>query len=122
MTTPTPPTPTPRVDAAAYTLCDSEGFSAGGHPEYSPEGDCVDADFARALERECAGLRAVLLDRTPEMISAALTSHAPDDEGEWPILLDILDCSGEDKARRIVRAALQAAGRALNPTPRGTGE
>lgn len=46
---------------------------------------------------------------THEMISAALCSNARDDEGEFPWLIDILDFSGENKARAVVRAALEAA-------------
>lgn len=49
------------------------------------------------------------IEVTTKMISAALTSQAQDDEGLFPLLMDILDFSGENKAHTVMREALTAA-------------
>ncbi len=49
------------------------------------------------------------LEITTKMISAALTSQAKDDEGVFPLLMDILDFSGQNKAQTVIREALTAA-------------
>jgi hypothetical protein len=51
----------------------------------------------------------VPVEPTQEAISAAMTSKARDDEGEFPPLMDLIDFSGENAARAVVRAALRAA-------------
>lgn len=40
---------------------------------------------------------------TNEMIDAVLGARAVDDEGEFPIVLDLLDYGGENKARTVAR-------------------
>jgi len=48
-----------------------------------------------------------------ELVSAMLCSQAKDDEGEFPILLDLLGFSGENKARTVAIAAIKALGQEL---------
>jgi len=65
---------------------------------------------------ECLAMRqqiAALDNPSPELVSALLTSQATDDEGEFPILLDLLGFSGENKARTVAIAAIKALGEAL---------
>lgn len=68
------------------------------------------------LEAQCAAMRESGNNPTHEMISAALCSRAKDDEGEFPILLDLLDFSGENKSRAVATAAIKAAFDALSST------
>ena len=86
MTTPTPLTPTPRVDAERGK--DNLGAYSPAH------WDWVRIDFARALERECAGLHD-LLKRVGDYL---VTRHG----------------LNNDWATKIRQS--------LNPTPGGTGE
>lgn len=51
---PTSEIPTPLTDAEAFTLCDREGYSVGGHREYAKNGEFVEADKFRDLERKLA--------------------------------------------------------------------
>lgn len=46
---------------------------------------------------------------TDAMVSAALCSQARDDEGEFPVMIDLLDFSGENKSRTAMRHALECA-------------
>jgi len=46
---------------------------------------------------------------TAEIISAMATSKARDDEGEFPLLMDLLDYSGENKTRTVLTEAYSAA-------------
>ena len=46
---------------------------------------------------------------TAAMIDAASASRARDDEGEFPPLCELIDFSGENKTRTVIRAALEAA-------------
>lgn len=52
----------------------------------------------------------VMVPREPtgEMLSAILCSKARDDEGEFPMLLDLLDYSGENKSRTVAKAIYAA--------------
>lgn len=50
---------------------------------------------------------------TPEIISAMASSHAYDDEGPFPSLLDLIGFSGENKTRTVLKAAYKAALSAL---------
>ena len=56
-----------------------------------------------------AGYELVPTTPTPEMVRAAIESQATDDEGTFPPLLDLIDFSGENKTRTVIRAALTAA-------------
>lgn len=51
---------------------------------------------------------------TEAMISAAIESRAKDDEGDFPALGELIDFSGENKTRCVVRRALEAALYAAN--------
>jgi hypothetical protein len=56
-----------------------------------------------------AGYALVPVEPTHKMVSAMACSKAIDDEGEFPILADLLDFSGENKTYTVVRAAYVAA-------------
>lgn len=77
---------------------------------------CVERDEER--ERLRRPYRTLPDDRpavtrvTHEEIAAALRSRARDDEGEFEPLTDLLGFSGENKARTVMRAALEAAAHA----------
>ena len=45
---------------------------------------------------------------TPAMISAMATSKAVDSEGEFPMMMDLLDFSGENKSHTVLKAAYKA--------------
>lgn len=49
------------------------------------------------------------IEVTHDMVRAASESRAVDDEGEYLSLHDLLDFSGENKCRIVIRAALHAA-------------
>ena len=61
----------------------------------------------------------VPIEPTQEMISAMAISKAVDDEGEFPMLMDMIDYSGENKTRTVLIAAhkamLSAAPQAQQP-------
>jgi len=65
----------------------------------------------------------VLVPRVPtrEMVSAMASSSAVDDEGQFPLLMDLLDFSGENKTHTVIRAAY-AAMLASAPQPPSGGE
>ena len=56
-----------------------------------------------------AGLAIIPTQPTDEMVRAAAESKASDDEGEFRPLCDLIDFSGENKTRTVIRAALTAA-------------
>jgi hypothetical protein len=112
MTTPTPPIPTPRVDAAYLETL--QWAARHGHEKsveqklLTMEADPRPASawqVARALELECAGLR------------AALKPFAEVFDG------DLGQIGGGTLVSPQLKAQLfKDAKRALNPTPGGTGE
>lgn len=51
------------------------------------------------------GFVLVPVEPTHEIISAMLCSKARDDEGEFPLLMDLIDFSGENKNHAVMRAA-----------------
>lgn len=67
-----------------------------------------------------AGWMMVPVEPTPERISAMMTSQARDDEGEFPMLMDLIDFSGENKNRAACAAAYRAA--VSSPAPSTEGE
>jgi hypothetical protein len=94
-TTPTPPIPTPRVDLFEWSM--------GNHDLTQRELEIL--NFARALEQECAGLRAAIKRQI---------------EAE-----DALMAAGNDATVMQYEENFQAnqqLRRALSPTPGGTGE
>lgn len=54
---------------------------------------------------------------TTQMISAMMTSTARDDEGEFPMLMDHLNYSGENKSHTVLKAAYRAVIAAAQPAP-----
>ena len=61
----------------------------------------------------------VPIEPTQGMITAMSTSKAKDSEGEFPMLLDLIDYSGENKTYTVLKAAY-AAMLATAPTPKET--
>ena len=66
-----------------------------------------------------AGYVLVPIEPTQGMITAMSTSKAKDSEGEFPMLLDLIDYSGENKTYTVLKAAY-AAMLAAAPTPKET--
>jgi len=54
------------------------------------------------------GWVSVPIEPTEEMLKAMNESKAIDDEGEFPAMMDLLDFSGENKCRAVLRAAYKA--------------
>lgn len=67
----------------------------------------------RASMGECIAAALAILSKpeniSDEMISAAMTDQAKDDEGTFPMLMDLIDFSGENKTRTVIRSAIAAA-------------
>ena len=59
----------------------------------------------------------VPIEPTQEMITAMSASKAKDSEGEFPMLLDLIDYSGENKTHAVLKAAYVAMLAAV-PTPK----
>lgn len=78
-----------------------------GIDKYVTNGDDCAAAVIRALD--AAGYEVRAKGVTSEMISAAATSQATDDEGTWLPLMDLINFSGENKTRTVIRAALESA-------------
>lgn len=55
------------------------------------------------------GYQLMPIEPTHEIISAMNCSKARDDEGEFPMMVDLLDYSGENKAHTALKAAYAAA-------------
>jgi hypothetical protein len=54
------------------------------------------------------GWTLVPIEPTQEMIAAMSTSKAKDSEGEFPMLLDLIDYSGENKTCAVLKASYAA--------------
>lgn len=63
---------------------------------------------APAIAAQPEGWKLVPIEPTVEMISAMACSKARDDEGEFPLLLDLIDFSGENKTHTVLKAAYRA--------------
>lgn len=60
----------------------------------------------------------VPIEPTSAVISAMMTSQARDDEGLFPMLMDILNYSGQNKAHTVLREAYRAAMLAAQKEPK----
>jgi len=79
-------------------------------PEGQPEMMLVTADeLADILRSHTAaapnGFVLVPVEPTHAIVSAMLCSKARDDEGEFPLLMDLIDFSGENKNRAMMRVS-----------------
>lgn len=96
----------PLTEAVARAICEEE-WNGTQHWDHKPE------VFKKCYRETATAAIAAVLDAMAEpthaMERAALESVAVDDEGAFPSMLDMLDCSGENKSRTIIRAALKAA-------------
>ena len=86
----------------------------------TPAGDLV-AALAAQTPAQQSGWKMMPVEATKEIISAMMTSKAIDDEGEFPLLMDHIDYSGENKTRCVVKAAYAAA-IAAAPSPEAQGD
>lgn len=73
------------------------------------EGCILDMLIVALRALDSAGYEVRAKGVTSEMISAAATSQATGDEGTFPLLMDLINFSGENKTRTVIRAALESA-------------
>jgi hypothetical protein len=66
-------------------------------------------DRLRKAEAAREGWKLAPVEPTTEMLSAMACSKARDDEGEFPVLMDLIDFSGENKTHTALRSAFKAA-------------
>ena len=93
-------------EAVARAIWRANLLDAGVTPEEDRDGYVF---FANEATAAIAAVLDAMAEPTHAMERAALESVAVDDEGAFPSMLDMLDCSGENKSRTIIRAALKAA-------------
>lgn len=96
--------------------CDGRGFTYWGEGTPGNGFDVAPEPPEQECCQSCAGsgiLPAeyvmVPIKPTPAIIKAMAESRAVDDEGEFPLMVDLLDFSGENKARTALEAAYIAA-------------
>ena len=108
MTDNLPPLPSPKLHACRCGVV---------HADF--DGESME-DYARAALAQAQslpdGLVLVPVEPTVAIISAMMKSQARDDEGCFPMLMDHIDYSGENKTRTVVKAAYKAA-LAASPQP-----
>lgn len=89
---------------------DNEGHQKRLTPTTFPIKEAAQAAVqALHAARVLAAVETCPIEVTDAMVRAALESRATDEEGTLPTLGDLLDFGGENKARIVVRAALEAA-------------
>jgi len=88
------------------------GWSATSGAAFHDLGEAIPA-IMRELEIKPQvapeGYALMPIEPTHEILSAMATSKARDDEGEFPMMLDLLDYSGENKTHTVLKAVYVAA-------------
>lgn len=101
------------IDPASWMVLDS--YLADTKRKYAGQDAAYDpAAFKDRRSMEKARLILTLLSEpTHPQLRAMAESQARDDEGQFPSLGDMIDCSGENKTHTILREAYRAAMGAL---------
>ncbi len=74
-----------------------------------PEFDEIEVGQLKAMRAALLWLAANVSD---EMVRSASADRAKDDEGQFQALEDLIDFSGENKTRTVIKSAISAAIRA----------
>ncbi len=92
------------VKGMARAACD-----AGSEPVFDKQPS--DLQYMQ-MEDMCAALLWLADNVSDEMVRAASADRAKDDEGQFQPLCDLIDFSGENKTRTVLKSAIAAAIRA----------